>query len=393
MTRGNFIYVEMASGDLGTGKPFDGFIPGTFTDMWGQKVVIDPDDLNQFLENTLAAIETTKTESGELVGLPIDAFGHDHGDGAGWIIDASIGENNFGKVVRFTPKWTEAGIDLIRKGIRRFFSPTVDLDQLVIVGGSLTNWPASRKKNGQIMLRPIELSQPFFGYTPEDEPGENEISGVETMDNEKITELSGKIEALTSLVEGLTDKVAAVTVPATNADGGGSDPTPPQTIADLIGLLDMEGATDTVAENFKTALIGQFEQMRQRAAQEAADLIANQRRESSIVDLSAKLTGGTPDNPKGLSVKSDDLKDFLMSLNAAQLSKATAIFDQVWRGGLVDFSEMGSNRQDAQRKLALPMELQTALNSGEMTVADLSMPVITEWIGAIDQYDLSAWKK
>ena len=41
----------------------------------------------------------------------------------------------------------------------RFFSSTIDLGRMTILGGSLTNWPATRDvKSGRTLLRPIELS-------------------------------------------------------------------------------------------------------------------------------------------------------------------------------------------------------------------------------------------
>jgi hypothetical protein len=151
----NFMFTE-----LGDPKPFDGMAAGKFTDMTGQVVTIKSSDLPSIVERTKASIESTRTESGEIVGLPIDEDGHNHAGGAGWIVDIAMDES--GSKIRFTPKWTEIGLKLISENIRRFFSVSVDLVNKVILGGSLTNWPASRTKEGKILLRPIELSVAMF---------------------------------------------------------------------------------------------------------------------------------------------------------------------------------------------------------------------------------------
>lgn len=153
--RSDFLFVELSTDALTPGRQFDGLAVGEFTDMHGRDVGFKTDEFSDYLANTLDAIAATKTESGEVVGLPIDAHDHDKGDGAGWIVGAELAAPG---LIRLIPKWTELGRDLIGKGIRRFFSATVDLRNKVILGGTLTNWPATRNKKGQIMLRPIELA-------------------------------------------------------------------------------------------------------------------------------------------------------------------------------------------------------------------------------------------
>jgi len=151
----DFLFTE-----LGDPKSFDGMAAGKFTDMTGQTVVIKNSDLPAIVEHTMASIESTRTESGEIVGLPIDPEGHNHEGGAGWIVDVSLDES--GTKIRFTPKWTEVGLKLIKDNLKRFFSVSLDLVNKVIMGGSLTNWPATRTKEGKILLRPIELSVAMF---------------------------------------------------------------------------------------------------------------------------------------------------------------------------------------------------------------------------------------
>jgi len=153
--RDKFLFTELSTDALSAGRWFDGLAAGTFTDMHGREVTFKPAEFAEYVANTKAAIAATQTEGGEVVGLPIDARDHDKGDGSGWIVDVSLAGEN---LIRLLPKWTELGRDLIGKGIRRFFSATVDTRNKVILGGTLTNWPATRNPKGQIMLRPIEMA-------------------------------------------------------------------------------------------------------------------------------------------------------------------------------------------------------------------------------------------
>src|SRR3990170_826583 len=158
-----FLFTELNAAALTAGRAFDALAPSKFTDMRGQPVEISAEDLPAFLANTQRAIVATKSESGEVVGLPIDARNHEKGDAGGWIIGVELA----GKILRFIPRWTDIGIELISKGAQRFFSATLDLKNKVILGGTLTNWPATRDAQGNVLLRPIELSQTLYALQDE----------------------------------------------------------------------------------------------------------------------------------------------------------------------------------------------------------------------------------
>lgn len=152
----DFLFVNLAA-QADTAKPFDGMAAGSFTDMRGRKVEFDAADLPEWVANTREAIASTADDTGAIVGLPIDQRGHYHDeDAAGWIVDVNLSAD--GQKIRFTPRWTETGLRLIGQNLQRFFSPTVDPENRVIAGGSLTNWPATRTKKGKILLKPVELS-------------------------------------------------------------------------------------------------------------------------------------------------------------------------------------------------------------------------------------------
>ena len=163
--RRSFLFVDLAAQADGA-RPFDGMAAGEFVDMYGRKVNFKKEELKTYVRNTKAVLASTADSDGNVVGLPIDGMNHDHEEAAGWITDVSLANDS--GVIEFTPRWNQHGLDLISNDIVRFFSPTVDIKNKSIMGGSLTNWPATRdQKDGRILLRPIELSQGMFELVDE----------------------------------------------------------------------------------------------------------------------------------------------------------------------------------------------------------------------------------
>lgn len=152
------IFVELATdkNPLVAGKPFAGLTHGSFTDMYGRLAKIVPNDLKKMVSNTKELIAATKNDEGELVGLPIDANNHDKGDAAGWLMDVELDDDQ--EKILFFVSWTEKGVELISKKLRRWFSATVSLANNIIMGGTLTNWPAVRSPKGEYLLSPVELA-------------------------------------------------------------------------------------------------------------------------------------------------------------------------------------------------------------------------------------------
>lgn len=146
-----------ADGALRTGQPFEAFTDsesrpgGVFVDMSGNEVRVTRANLAQIVANTRALL----AERGD-VGLPIDGReDHDHGDAYGWIKAIDLADN----IVMLTPAWTELGVEIVSKKIKQYFSVTLDMQSMRIIGGSLTNWPAVGG------LRPVELTEPAGGAT------------------------------------------------------------------------------------------------------------------------------------------------------------------------------------------------------------------------------------
>jgi hypothetical protein len=154
--------VEFDEDGFFQGRWFDGMATGTFRpgNLMGRSVTFAPEDMPGYLKNTLRAIASTKDADGVVVGLPIDSWDHSHASGAsGYIIDARLADGPNGPIMEVLPKWNKRGVELIGENLYRWFSGNIDMKEKVFEGGTLTNWPATRNDQGEIQLKPIQLSQ------------------------------------------------------------------------------------------------------------------------------------------------------------------------------------------------------------------------------------------
>ena len=285
----NLLFAELA---LETSRPFDGLAIGKFTTMYGDDIEITVENLAEMVKNTKKVIKSTESESGEIVGLPIDTQNHDHEGGAGWIVDVKLSED--GKKILFTPQWTDVGEDLIRRSLRRFFSATFSLEMNVIYGGSLTNWPASKDALGRMALRPIELS-------------------------EYLKEIAMPDEIETTVIE------PEVTTPE-------GEPNMPNT-------QELETQpSETIQELLRTpeAIV----ELGKRAQKMAEEKIAAEKRQTQVVEFASKLVGGSAEHPVGLAIRADEIVSLLLSLPEQQ-SKAVQSLLTKSLSAAINYAEMG----------------------------------------------------
>lgn len=397
-----FVYVELGNAVLADGSWIDGIAAGTFVDMWGQEVTISPADLEDYVKNTRRAIKATRTESGETVGLPIDARGHDHGDGAGWIVDAQMKEG--GKVVQFKPKWTDVGSDLISRSIRRMFSPTLNLSEKVLIGGSLTNYPATRKKNGDLILKPVELSQgtdgaAFAGVTYAVEQGAIEMAEETKFDAGAFkAELLGEVK---EIVKGAVAELAKGQ-PKPQAEPTGEQPDGAldfnaimdRVRADLATeaageFTDLASARDAMLSQVKEALKAEQQRIQNQSANWLRQMMAESKRRTEIAEFSMQITGGKGEGATGLPVSADRIENLMLRIEDETLrAELQSVFSEIVEKGLVEFSERGEAGETAQKR-ELPAAYAEALRNGSIKLSDLSEPMIAVDLGDLSQYDLS----
>jgi hypothetical protein len=372
-------------------KDFDGMASGSFVDFHGSNVTIKSRDLAEIVRKTKIAIESTVTESGEIVGLPIDEDGHDHRGGAGWIVDVSLDRN--GSKIRFTPKWTDIGIDLIKKNIRRFFSVSVDLANKVIMGGSLTNWPATRDaKSGEILLRPIELSMNLYATeksnmknktirdiiseirtkevetrakeftmtdlqettraqmeaavrkhkkdNPDDDTvSEEDIDGLTEMSDEQVAALAAKCgkkkDSNMAMRMGLK-KIANTINRFVSGSAVENESDFENKKGDLPMATEMSNQTLTELLHTPEAVL----ELGRMAEERAKEFVSAERRKGEIVEFASTLVGGTKDKPFGLPVQASEVVELLLSLPPAQATAVQKMLTKTLEAS-VNFGEMG----------------------------------------------------
>ncbi|RJX17532.1 MAG: hypothetical protein C4575_12885 [Desulforudis sp.] len=354
--------VELSNDALTEGRLFDGLAAGEFIDMLGRKAAFKAAELGEFLKNTLAAIEATRAESGEIVGLPIDARGHERGDAAGWIVGAELE----GERIRLKPRWTVIGVELISKSIQRGFSATVDLTNKVILGGTLTNWPATRNKSGHILLRPVELSR--NGLSNEEEA--NMPDNVVAVD----------MGQLQKLVE--TAVAAAMPKPPVQTGNGNTDVELESLVAEFGGL------SDEAKKARKEELRRLSEYVRKQAELEFQAEMQRERHESRMAELAQTLVGGSDAAPRGYQATVDEVKAHLLKMAPDEAKFWGEFLSKTQKDGFVEFDEVGHGREPQGTK-PLPSEFAEQLDAGTIKLADLSDPAAG--LGDLRQYDLSKW--
>lgn len=344
---------EMAQGfyfvDLGLtpGQRFAGFALGKFVDMHGRAVEFAQDTIGDFKTNTLKAIAAAKAK--KMPGLPIDAKNHDKGEAAGWIVDAELGEvtDSTGRVVSaifLAAEWTSLGVRLLSEKILTNFSPTVDLTNKTIRGGSLTNWPASVDANGVPLFNAVELSNRADLAV---ESQQAFLSGDGTMAIELTQE---------QLDELVSRRVEAALTEAANSTAG----------------------NDGGAANRLTELV---EQRVNARWQEKIELM---QRESAAAELARDVTG------RGLPVPHDMLTAELMKLPPASVQFWGDLLKTVVSNGVTSFAELGSGERGRKEKLdpAIKQVLDSHVAQGG-TVADFFAHA---GIGEATDYDLSFYE-
>lgn len=296
----DFLFIDLSEQTAGA-KPFDGMAAGEFTDMRGREFQIKPERIPVYAANTARALESTRDSNGEIVGFPIDAMSHNHSEAAGWIVGVEIDIS--GQKLHFTPRWNEYGKSLISSDLMRFFSPSIDLETETVVGGSLTNWPATRTKNHEILLKPVELSTGMF--TPDVKAAPFWLAELKEL-------ISGLVQA------GRKPEQVETPVPVLEGVPIMSEP-----------IVELSAEQTAQLE----ALV------EERANLRFQNMVEAEKRKNRILEFTRAVTG------KGLPVQGEDLTAFLSDLTPDALDKAIALFQTVAdAGAVIDFEEKGHSK-------------------------------------------------
>jgi len=279
--------------------------PDPVTDMHGQVRMVHAEDLQSYIDNTNRLLETTKDANGNIIGLPIDKEKHDHQGGAGWIVGLEL--DNARKLIKFIVNWTADGVSIVKNNVRRFFSPSFDPQQKVILGGSLTNSPAARDKNWNYLLRPVEMS-----------------TTLKELDMSKTVE-----EQLADFKKEMLEIMKAGK-PAASAENPG-----------------LELSTD---ENDKLAEL---------AEKQFNELVRISNEKQAVVKFVAELAGGTNGHGVGFAIPTKNLTAFLLAQPEAT-RKEFQKYLTMMATSAVDFAEHGISGEGFLHRPHLPAEYQTA---------------------------------
>jgi hypothetical protein len=401
-----FLYIDLQG--LMPGKPFAGFAAGTFEDMLGREIILKADDIKDFVKNTLALIAEYKAR--KMPGLPIDARKHDKGDAAGWITGAEPGEvkNSKGEtipIIRLLAEWTRIGVELIQDKIAVNFSPTVDLNNKVIRGGSLTNWPATVDQNDVPLFSAVELSKGIYSFRSADmsESNNDIIEPVDTgtdlqtavtepapIVTEPETAVIGDENMTIELSQEALDEMVNERVKSALAELDSQRPEP--SANDLTDLARGLGLPVGEAED---AQIKHLEQLTE-LIQQQADLkwqrqLSEMQRRNRYSELAQRVTGGTAEAPRGFQTDPERLQAELMKLEPEQAKYWSGLLESTVKQGLLNFTELGHGRRVKPLK-PIPAEavnsLKAALENGH--TADEFFELAG--LGSAADYDLSAYE-
>lgn len=435
----NFQWLELQEGGEND-KLFDGVSAGTFVDFYGRRFTISPEILPELVENTLRVIESAKTESGELVGLPIDIANHEQGDSAGWIMGLELDKDR--KVIRLLPKWNDLGRNVIANNIRRMFSPVIDLSKNVIMGGTLTNWPASRDgRTLEYLLKPIELSRGVYAMSINknvaelvDESMNDTLSKIseafmvqygtsdwtaypmDIFDDYIIAKSEGKLWKLGYSIDDndevdfdpvgdwvevkLTYVEASISAAnkiennnevkkMANKPVAKKEPISKDPKTEALGVVELVSSAteEEIAELAKNPKIAELIKSRSAAA------VETQRQADEIAQFSKKITTGE-DKAEGLPVPADRLEKHLLSLSVDQQKEAREILEHIVKTGFVSLSEKGHKEiikgSHPLPKLMAPM-LEAHLADGGKVGEFFKLNAAE--LGNMSDYDLSMYEE
>jgi hypothetical protein len=357
MTMQNFSYTDLSLLG-GEARAFDGMSAGVFTDMFGRETEFRPEELPAYVANTKRALESTRDSAGEVVGFPIDQLNHHGGLAAGWIVDVALAEGR--NVIEFTPRWNDWAREKITANELRFFSPSINVREKVIVGGSLTNWPATRTPDEQILLRPVELS-----------------AQMQTYDTPPQAALLGEV-----LKRGLAEIKQIVL--------SGLKPTPdePQLSEGVTMPEETVELQEPQAQTVDLASPEIQAEIDLRAEAKAAVIVAQRAHEAQVSAFAASLVH------QGVPVGAEELVAFLSKLPAEVYPEAERLLGEIATKGLIQFEEQGHSKVATGSQ---PLPDWTAAQLSKWLAAGKPLgeffEVNADVLGAMSDYNLTEYQK
>lgn len=343
---------------------------GTFTDGRGRKVTITEADLDQFVANFNSGA------AGQEIPFDID---HEFSQAAGWL----RGLERRNDILLAMPEWNDLGVELIQKKIYRYISATIDMAKKVIASLSLVNFPAVKG------LAPIQLSE-----NTEPTGGEHPIFGAPLASlfffssNQETTTMTED----TNLQDGAenqggqSNQQPAAQNPATQQEGGQQEQS---AVNGLLATLRQQMAAEIT--QFQAAMAAEIAKLSEQRSAMVATTLAQLREEQELAQLSMKLTS-TGNN--ALPTTPNELQALLTAIPQPQRQSVIALLENIYRSGLVTFSEVGtSNQRQQTNELGPEMAAVLSAHLAEGGKIEDFFNVNADLLGPMASYDLRKFTK
>jgi len=321
----------------GNPRPIHMFRPGTFTDMNGRETSFSQDD-----------VATIVTRFSKRRKLPITER-HDFGQAIGRLQDVwSDGDANlFG-----LPKWNAKGKALLEDETYDGFSCELDHDDhgWVLIGGSLTNYPAVGG------LEPVTLAAPPITEAPTMPPPSTISVTAQAGGTLNAPQITLTVPPTTQAAAGLVSSLPAKSAlpPARDDSAPIQQGAPPMTEPlEQVPLTPppLPVVADPAVQSQMETYIRQME-ARSAAAQEAAFVqmradfdrrIRETEQRSQIEQFARAKTVTTTDQPWAVPCSADELTQLLLETPPAARMRWQTLLNRITASGLLTFDEIGSS--------------------------------------------------
>jgi hypothetical protein len=326
---------EVAFSQDGQPRPIHIFRAGTFTSMDGREYTYTPEHIRSMLDNFAA---------GKRKRPPITEK-HDWGRAVGRITklwaDAAC-ENLYA-----LPVWNKAGRELLTEETYDGFSSEIEHidDGRILIGGSLTNYPAV---DG---LEPVTLSAPPI----DDNPAVSLPNHAEIEEETRGVQSPSLLASAPLAAGGLREENTTTTrKDIFTMDEDTTVVETPPTLPPLPPINDtaMQAQIGAYVQQMEARYQAQQEAAFQRAQVEFERRIADMEARRQIETYAQHATTATLQRQHALPIEAEALTSFLASLSASQRATAQTLFTRILEAGLVSFEEIGSQGEAAPEQSA-----------------------------------------
>ena len=297
---------EVALGADGAARPIHILRTGTFTGMTGRPVTFEP----QHLQSIVANFQAGKRKK------PPITERHDWGRAIGRMLD--VYSDGTSTNLYALPRWTANGRQMLTEEIYDGFSVELDddgADGFVLIGGSLTNYPAV---DG---LEPVTLSAPPMGLSAPPAPA-GVHADTSSPPPPRMEERIMSEETPTVVVE-----QASFTAPILPPI---SDPA-------------LQSRLDAILAQQQAAMQQRERDIEQRVRNEFDRRMLETEQRNLIHAFAHARTMTTAEQPYAIPGTAADLAQLLLETPAAVRGKWQTLLTRITVGGLVSFDEIGSS--------------------------------------------------